>query len=131
MQSPTPSERGILNVLGKQLEICGCKPITGWYRDGFCKTDDSDIGQHTICSVVTESFLTYSKAQGNDLSTPIPDFNFPGLKPGDHWCLCAPRWKEAYEDGMAPLVRLNATEIGALNIVGIEVLMQHAYKDQS
>ena len=119
-----------LNVLGKPIEICSCKPLTGWYRDGFCKTDLSDIGQHTICCVMNESFLRYSKAQGNDLITPRPNYDFPGLKPGDHWCLCAPRWRQAYEDGMAPLVRLNATEIGALGIIGIELLMEHTFKSQ-
>ena len=110
--------------------MCSCGPITGWYRDGFCKTDLSDIGQHTICCVMNESFLSYSKAQGNDLITPKPNYDFPGLKPGDHWCLCAPRWKQAYEDGMDPLVRLNATEIGALGVVGIERLRQHSYSDK-
>ena len=120
----------ILNVLGEPLEICSCGPITGWYRDGFCKTDLSDIGQHTICCVMNESFLSYSKAQGNDLITPKPNYDFPGLKPGDHWCLCAPRWRQAYEDGMAPLVRLKATEIGALGIIGIELLMEHTFKSQ-
>tara|TARA_B100000029_G_C17206164_1_gene826290 strand:+ start:219 stop:614 length:396 start_codon:yes stop_codon:yes gene_type:complete len=120
----------ILNVLGEPLEMCSCGPITGWYRDGFCKTDLSDIGQHTICCVMNESFLSYSKAQGNDLITPKPNYDFPGLKPGDHWCLCAPRWRQAYEDGMAPLVRLKATEIGALGIIGIELLMEHTFKSQ-
>ena len=119
------------NVLGTTLQLCSRSPLTGYHRDGFCKTDDTDVGQHTICCVVSESFLCYSKAQGNDLSTPIPEFNFPGLKPGDHWCVCAPRWKEAYEDGMAPLVRLKATEIGALNVVGIEILMQHAFSEKT
>ena len=120
----------ILNVLGEPLEMCSCEPITGWYRDGFCKTDLTDIGQHTICCVMNESFLSYSKAQGNDLITPKPNYDFPGLKPGDHWCLCAPRWRQAYEDGMAPLVRLKATEIGALGIIGIELLMEHTFKSQ-
>ncbi len=119
----------ILNVLGEPLHICSCKPMTGWYRDGFCKTDTSDIGQHTVCCVMTESFLTYSKAQGNDLTTPSPEYGFEGLKAGDHWCLCAPRWKQAYEDGMAPLVCLESTEIGALQIIGIELLLKHAYND--
>ena len=80
--------------------------------------------------MLTESFLSYSKAQGNDLITPKPEYSFAGLKPGDHWCLCAPRWKQAYEDGMAPLVRLKATEIGALRVIGIELLMEYAYKDK-
>ena len=117
-----------LNVLGEPLEVCSCDPNTGWYRDGFCKTDQSDFGEHTVCCVMTQSFLTYSKAQGNDLITPAPQYGFEGLKPGDHWCLCAPRWKEAFEDGMAPLVRLKATEISALRVIGIEQLLQYAYK---
>ena len=117
------------NVLGTELKPCSCSPLTGWYRDGFCKTDASDIGQHTVCCVMTESFLSYSKAQGNDLSTPMLEYGFPGLKPGDNWCLCAPRWKQAYEDGMAPLVRLKSTEIGALGIIGIELLIEHNYTE--
>ena len=129
MTSKAQSEKKVLNVLGKPLELCSCNPMTGWYRDGFCKTDSSDIGQHTICCVMTESFLRYSKAQGNDLSTSKQEFGFEGLSPGDHWCLCAPRWKQAYDDGMAPLVRLEATEIGALGVVGIESLMQYSYKN--
>ncbi len=118
-----------LNVLSEPMHLCSCKPLTGWYRDGFCKTDSSDLGQHTVCCVMTDSFLTYSKAQGNDLSTPAPQYGFPGLKAGDHWCLCAPRWKQAFEDGMAPLVRLKSTEIGALGLIRLEVLIQHAYKE--
>ena len=123
-------KKNVLNVLGEAIQLCSCKPMTGWYRDGFCKTDSSDIGQHTVCCVMTESFLRYSKAQGNDLTTARPEFGFEGLSPGDHWCLCAPRWKQAYDDGMAPLVRLNATEIGALGVIGIECLMEYAYKDK-
>ena len=128
MATTVPLEEKFLNVLGEPLEVCSCDPKTGWYRDGFCKTDQSDFGEHTVCCVMTQSFLTYSKAQGNDLITPAPQYGFPGLKPGDHWCLCAPRWKEAYEDGMAPLVRLKATEISALRVIGIEQLLQYAYK---
>ena len=124
----TPMAQNSLNVLGEPLQLCSCKPMTGWQRDGFCKTDATDFGQHTVCCVMTKSFLTYSKAQGNDLSTPIPEYDFPGLKPGDHWCLCAPRWKQAFDDGMAPSVCLKATEIGALKVIGIELLMQHAYR---
>ena len=112
------------NVLGTVLQSCNCNPITGWYRDGFCKSDFNDFGMHTVCAVITESFLTYSKAQGNDLTTPMPQYNFPGLKTGDHWCLCAPRWKEAYEDGMAPLVNLEATEASTLKVVDLEILKQ-------
>ena len=118
----------ILNVLGEPLTVCSCEPVTGWFRDGLCRTDKSDIGQHTVCCVITESFLRYSKAQGNDLKTPIPEYGFPGLKEGDHWCLCASRWKEAHDDGMAPFVSLKSTEIGALRVIGIELLLAHAYK---
>ena len=102
--------------------------MTGWYRNGLCQTDPSDLGQHSICCVMTEAFLRYSKAQGNDLSTPIPAFQFPGLQPGDHWCICAPRWKQAFEDGMAPLVRLEATEDTALSVVTLDQLKQHAHQ---
>tara|TARA_B100000029_G_scaffold467541_1_gene503865 strand:+ start:456 stop:857 length:402 start_codon:yes stop_codon:yes gene_type:complete len=118
-----------LNVLGEPLQPCSCQPITGWYRDGFCKTDKSDFGQHTVCCVMTSSFLTYSKAQGNDLTTPVPEYGFGGLKAGDHWCLCAPRWLEAYQDGMAPLVRLYATEISALGTIGLERLMEYRFQE--
>jgi len=115
-----------LNVLGTSLENCGCTPMTGWYRDGFCRTNATDLGRHTVCCVVNEQFLSYSLAQGNDLSTPMPQFQFPGLKPGDHWCVCAGRWLEAYQDGMAPLVRLEACEESTLEVVPLELLQQHA-----
>ena len=114
------------NVLGTSLQSCSCDPMTGWYRDGFCRTDISDQGIHTVCAVMTEQFLSYSKAQGNDLSSEQP--GFPGLKEGDHWCLCAPRWKEAFDDGMAPLINLEATEESTLKIIKIEVLKEYAYK---
>ena len=117
-----------MNVLGTQLEVCGCEPMTGWYRNGYCQTDAADLGQHSICCVMTEQFLTYSKAQGNDLSTPVPAFHFKGLQPGDHWSVCAPRWKQAFDDGMAPPVRLEATENTALSEVSLEQLQQHAYQ---
>ena len=116
-----------LNVLGEPLKICSCEPMTGWYRDGFCKSDSSDIGQHSICCIMSEAFLNYSKAQGNDLITPQKEFGFPGLKDGDHWCICARRWKEAYEDGMAPLVCLESTERSTLKVIEIEILKEHAY----
>tara|TARA_B100002052_G_C15832829_1_gene576239 strand:- start:252 stop:569 length:318 start_codon:yes stop_codon:yes gene_type:complete len=102
--------------------------MTGWFRKGFCETDASDLGQHSICCVMNESFLRYSKAQGNDLSTPVPAFQFPGLNPGDHWCVCAPRWKQAYDDGMAPFVRLEATEETALEVVSLEQLREYAHQ---
>ncbi len=113
------------NVLGTELKSCSCSPMTGWYRDGTCRTDLSDRGMHTVCAVMTEKFLTYSKAQGNDLSS--PQMGFPGLKEGDRWCLCAPRWKEAFDDGMAPLVDLEATEESTLQIIKIEALQQFSY----
>jgi len=100
--------------------------MTGWYRDGSCRTDGSDLGRHTVCCVVDENFLSYSRAQGNDLSTPAPQYGFPGLKPGDHWCVCAGRWLEAYEDGMAPPVRLEACEQSTLELIPLEVLQGHA-----
>ena len=115
-----------LNVLGEPLSVCGCEPMTGWYRDGHCATDGSDLGRHTVCCVVTDQFLSYSKAQGNDLSTPMPAYQFPGLKPGDHWCVCAPRWLEAYQDGMAPPVRLEACEQSTLEVIPLELLQQFA-----
>jgi uncharacterized protein (DUF2237 family) len=115
-----------LNVLGEPLVVCGCQPMTGWYRDGFCRTDLADLGRHTVCCVVDQRFLSYTKAQGNDLSTPMPQYGFPGLKPGDHWCVCAGRWLEAYEDGMAPPVRLEACERSALELIPLEVLQAHA-----
>ena len=117
-----------INVLGTKLEMCNCSPMTGWYRDGKCRTDISDQGMHTVCAVITEQFLRYSKAQGNDLSTPMPQYDFPGLKEGDHWCLCAPRWLEAYADGMAPLIILEATEESTLKIINLEILLQFAYR---
>jgi uncharacterized protein (DUF2237 family) len=127
--TPSPAEtspREALNVLGEPLVVCSCEPLTGWFRDGFCHGDPRDHGQHTVCCVVTEAFLSYSLAQGNDLITPAPQFGFPGLRPGDHWCVCAPRWLEAHDDGMAPPVRLAATEAGALAVIPLELLRRHA-----
>jgi uncharacterized protein (DUF2237 family) len=115
-----------LNVLSKPLAVCGCEPMTGWFRDGSCRTDSRDHGRHTVCCVVNEAFLTYSRAQGNDLMTPAPDYGFPGLKPGDHWCVCAGRWLEAYQDGMAPPVRLEACEATTLEVIPLELLQAHA-----
>ena len=122
----SPNDTPALNVLGEPLAVCGCDPMTGWYRDGSCRTDGADLGRHTVCCVVDERFLSYSRAQGNDLSTPAPHYGFPGLKPGDHWCVCAGRWLEAYEDGMAPPVRLEACEQSTLALIPLEVLQQHA-----
>ena len=129
MEDPTLKEVKSLNVLGQPLTCCSCEPLTGWYRDGYCKTDVFDHGQHTVCCIVSNQFLRYSKAQGNDLITPVPEYGFKGLQEGDNWCLCATRWKEAYQDGFAPLLRLEATEISALKVIGLELLMQYAYKE--
>lgn len=114
------------NVLGGRLETCSIDPMTGFYRDGCCNTGAGDFGSHTVCAQMTEAFLSYTKAQGNDLSTPIPGYNFPGLKPGDRWCLCAARWKEAYDDGVAPSVALEATHESALQVIPLEVLQEYA-----
>ncbi|XP_059094049.1 uncharacterized protein LOC131889069 isoform X1 [Tigriopus californicus] len=98
------------NVLGTELEICSIDPMTGWHRGGYCRTDDNDFGTHTMCSVMTAEFLEYTKAQGNDLSNPAPQYNFPGLKPGDKWCICALRWREAFKAGKAPKVVLESSD---------------------
>jgi len=111
------------NVLGGELEMCCNTPVTGFYRDGFCTTGHEDFGVHVVCAEVTEEFLVYTKAQGNDLSTPLPSpSSFPGLKPGDKWCLCASRWKEAYDAGAAPNVVLESTHEKALKFVSLEIL---------
>jgi uncharacterized protein len=102
------------NVLGEPLEPCSINPMTGFYRDGCCNTGREDIGSHTVCVVMTAAFLDFSKSRGNHLSTPVPEFGFPGLKPGDRWCLCAPRWQEAFVASQAPRVVLRATHEGAL-----------------
>ncbi|MDJ0921364.1 MAG: DUF2237 domain-containing protein [Henriciella sp.] len=115
------------NVLGTDLVTCGTDPMTGFFRDGCCNTSAMDHGVHTVCARVTEAFLTFSKARGNDLSTPRPEFQFPGLNPGDKWCLCAARWAEAYEAGKAPKVVLEATHEATLSIVPLEALKQHAW----
>ncbi|WP_425906669.1 DUF2237 family protein [Nitrobacter sp. TKz-YC02] len=109
-----PNHRTSRNVLGEPLQLCSIKPMTGFYRDGCCDTGSEDIGNHTVCVVVTAAFLDFSVSRGNDLSTPLPEFSFPGLKPGDRWCLCAPRWQEAFQANQAPRVVLRATHEGAL-----------------
>jgi uncharacterized protein len=124
--SQTASSPAALNVLGEPLDLCSCEPLTGWFRDGSCRSNPADLGRHSVCCEITEAFLSYSRAQGNDLSTPAPAYGFPGLKPGDHWCVCAPRWLEAYEDGMAPPVRLAATEQSALEVIPLDLLQRHA-----
>ena len=100
--------------------------MTGFFRDGCCDTGAEDVGSHTVCAVMTAAFLAFSKSRGNDLSTPMPEFGFPGLKPGDCWCLCAERWKEAFEAGKAPKVRLTATHQATLEVVPLELLKRHA-----
>jgi uncharacterized protein (DUF2237 family) len=114
------------NVLGGTLQTCCTAPMTGFYRDGLCNTGAGDFGAHVVCAQMTEQFLDYTRAQGNDLSTAVPAFNFPGLKPGDRWCLCAARWKEAYDDGVAPPVVLEATHASTLEYVTLDELQQHA-----
>lgn len=117
---------GARNVLGEDLQTCCTSPMTGFYRDGKCNTGAGDIGAHIICAQVTEEFLTFSKARGNDLSTPVPAFNFPGLKPGDRWCLCALRWKEALDAGVAPPVILSSTHASAVEYVSLNELKANA-----
>jgi uncharacterized protein len=114
------------NVLGGRLEPCSTAPRTGFYRDGCCNTGPEDLGLHVVCARMTAQFLEFSKAHGNDLSTPQPDFGFPGLKPGDRWCLCAGRWREALDAGVAPPVVLSATHEEALAVVSLEDLKRHA-----
>ena len=118
--------RRAVNVLGGVLEPCSVVPLTGFYRDGCCATGAEDIGSHTVCAVMTAEFLAFSAEHGNDLSTPMPHYGFPGLKPGDRWCLCAPRWQEALRTGSAPQVVLRATEASALDYCRMEDLRRHA-----
>ncbi|MCA1755179.1 MAG: DUF2237 domain-containing protein [Spirochaeta sp.] len=117
------------NVLGTELTGCSDQPLTGYFRDGNCSTGEGDTGVHAVCAEVTEEFLTFSAARGNDLSTPHPEWHFPGLKPGDRWCLCAPRWQEAFQAGMAPAVVLSATHMLALEFCNLEDLRAHAVKE--
>jgi len=114
------------NVLGGPLETCSRDPLTGFYRDGCCRTGPDDVGSHTVCVRLTDEFLAFSRSRGNDLSTPRPQYGFPGLKGGDSWCLCAPRWQEALEAGCAPRVFLGATHAGALDHCRLEDLKAHA-----
>ena len=113
------------NVLGSELQDCGIDPITGFYRDGCCNTGPGDFGTHTVCAIMTDEFLEYSKSKGNDLITPRPEFDFPGLKAGDAWCLCALRWEEARQAGCAPRVKLTSTNIKTLEMVEFEDLKTH------
>ncbi len=116
------------NVLGGVLQSCCHSPKTGYFRDGYCRTDDTDFGSHVICAEVTAGFLEFSKSRGNDLTTPRPEYNFPGLSPGDRWCLCALRWKEAWEEGLAPAVILEACDEAALRYITLEILKDFAIK---
>ena len=115
-----------LNVFDEMLETCGDDPTTGFFRDGCCNTSAQDLGSHTVCVLASKEFLEYSRFKGNDLTTPAPDFGFPGLKPGDSWCLCAARWWEAYNQGMAPRVYLRRTHKKALDVIPLEVLREYA-----
>jgi uncharacterized protein (DUF2237 family) len=114
------------NVLGGQLKLCSDEPLTGYTRTGCCETGPSDIGSHTVCAVMTEEFLAFSRSRGNDLSTPRPEYGFFGLRAGDRWCLCAPRWQEAFLAGCAPAVILEATHIAALLHCDLDDLRQHS-----
>jgi uncharacterized protein (DUF2237 family) len=114
------------NVLGERLEICSISPMTGFYRTGTCETGPQDEGTHVVCAQVTAEFLAFTRSRGNDLTTPAPEYGFPGLKPGDRWCLCATRWREALEAGVAPPVILAATHEAALRYVSLADLKNHA-----
>jgi hypothetical protein len=120
--SDEKAQSQVKSVLGTPLRQCGCAPMTGFYRDGYCRTETRDVGRHTVCAIVTDEFLEFTRGRGNDLSTPAPQFGFPGLKAGDRWCLCVSRWKEAYDAGVAPPVVLEATHQQALRIVTLEEL---------
>ena len=115
-----------LNVLGLPLEVCSLEPLTGYTRSGRCETGPQDRGTHTVCARVTADFLAFSRARGNDLVTPVPEYGFPGLKPGDRWCLCATRWVEALEAGVAPPLALQATHARTLQVVDLDTLKAHA-----
>lgn len=117
-----------INVFGEPLVPCSFDPVTGFFRDGCCKTNNEDVGTHVVCAVMTEEFLEFSASQGNDLSTPAPQWGFPGLKAGDQWCLCAVRWNEAYLAGVAPPVVLESTNFSALDHIPIEALQRFSHK---
>jgi uncharacterized protein len=118
------------NVFGEPLMICSVAPLTGFYRDGCCETGEDDAGTHTVCAVMTDAFLHFSRTKGNDLTTPIPEYGFPGLKAGDKWCLCASRWMEAYFADVAPAVVLEATHEKTLEYLPLEELVKFAYQMQ-
>lgn len=127
-QNNTTVKEKATNVLGTALASCCTEPMTGYYRDGFCNTGYNDRGSHTVCAIMTQEFLDYTKSCGNDLCTPLPQYGFPGLKAGDKWCLCVSRWKQAYWEGKAPLVVLESTHQKALEIVTLEQLQEHEVK---
>jgi uncharacterized protein (DUF2237 family) len=118
------------NVVGGELLPCSSEPLTGFYRDGCCATGPEDVGRHTVCAVMTVEFLSFSRTAGNDLSTPRPEWGFPGLRPGDRWCVCAARWLEAHRAGCAPPVVLGATHVRTLEVVPIEALTAHAVQPE-
>lgn len=118
------------NVFGEPIAVCSSSPQTGFYRDGCCNTGEEDMGVHTVCAVMTDEFLAFSKKAGNDLSTPMPQYMFPGLKAGDKWCLCAARWVEAWKVGKAPNVVLEATHEKTLEFIPLEELVKFAYKEK-
>ena len=120
------SEEDQLNIFNEPLEACSFDPVTGFFRSGCCETSEQDTGSHTVCAIMTEEFLKFSKSKGNDLSTPVPAFDFPGLNSGDRWCLCAARWLEAYEAGSAPSIIARATHRRALEIIPMEVMKEFA-----
>ena len=120
------SEEEQFNIFNEPLEACSFDPVTGFFRSGCCETSELDTGSHTVCAIMTEEFLTFSKSKGNDLSTPVPAFDFPGLNSGDRWCLCAARWLEAYEANSAPSIIAKATHIRALEIIPMEVIKEFA-----
>lgn len=113
------------NILGTNLQVCCTSPMTGFYRDGVCRTTPEDFGTHTVCAIMTNEFLEFSKSKGNDLSTPVPQFDFPGLKEGDKWCLCALRWQEAYEAGCAPKINAEATSNATTKFIKKEILLEY------
>jgi len=119
------------NVVGGKLLECSAEPLTGFYRDGCCATGPEDVGSHTVCAIVTEEFLSFSRRVGNDLSTPQPQLGFPGLRPGDRWCVCAARWLEAHESGCAPPVLLAATHERALEVIEIDTLLGYAIEPET
>jgi len=119
------------NVVGTELKNCCTDPMTGFFRDGYCRTGPTDVGKHTVCILATDEFLAFSKSAGNDLSTPMPEYGFPGVKDGDKWCLCVTRWQEALDAGMAPQVDLEATHESALQVVRLEDLKQYSTEIES